>query len=194
MKNLLYQFLMLIMLSIFGLTGCAFTAFTVKNTDGLALAYKDIDRAHSYALELKSMEDKIPEQARSEAKDLYIHAKAEINSYLQKAIINALDCIVDNPKEEYMATQGKAKVDAFENKVKELRGMVIKEGVLQAWKPSSSLAAWSSIPEVIIKTAEGIIRIIRDLNQKTCEEGRKKFVEEIIKNMMKDYDALPKTL
>ena len=163
---------MLIVVSIFGITGCA---FTVKNTDGLALAYKDIDRASSYASALKSMGG-IPEESKNEAKDLYIQAKAEFVSYLQKAITDASDYEVDNPKEEYMAIKATAKVDAFENKVKELR--------------DTSVSIKALPPLIAAGVANIVIETIWDLNQKAREEGRKKFEETVTKYMMKNYEEI----
>lgn len=173
MKKTHFAFLILIVLSIFGLTGCA---FTVKNTDGLALAYKDIDRASSYASELKSM-DGITKLEEEDAADLYRQAKSEINSYLKKAITDASDYTVNNPEEEYLTTtNGTAKVDAFENKVKELcriRSMY----VVSAWTPA-----------VVVDV---IIDIIWEINQKAREEGRKRFEETVTKYMMKSYEEIP---
>ena len=169
MKKTRFVFRILIVVSIFGLTSCA---FTVKNTDGLALAYKDIDRASSYASELKSMGG-INKTDEDKAADLYREAKSEINSYLQKAITDASDYEVNNPKEEYITTKCIVKVDAFENKVKELRS--IRTFVVPAWIP-------------IVETA---IKAIWDLNQTAREEGRKKFEETVTKYMMKPYEEIP---
>lgn len=164
-------FLLLIMFSISGLTGCA---FTVKNTDGLNLAYKDIDLASSYASELKSMKN-VLENRRATVVDLYREAKSELNGYLQKAITDASDYEVNNPKEEYLATQGTARVHAFEKEVKKLRRVHLKTMSAPAWTP----------------VAEAAIRTIWDLNQKAREEGRKRFEETVIKYMMKNYEEIP---
>jgi len=171
MKKTHFAFLILIVVSIFGLTGCA---FTVKNTNGLALAYKDIDRAASYASELKSMGG-ITKLEEEDAADLYRQAKSEINGYLKKAITDASDYTVNNPEEEYLTTtNGTAKVDAFENKVKELRRIHIM----------SAVPAWIPVFEVVLKA-------IWDINQKAREEGRKIFEETVTKYMMKSYEEIP---
>ena len=166
----LYTQLILI-LSTIGLTGCI-TAFTVKNTEGLHLAYRDIDRASSYASKLISMRG-IPPKSLEEAADLYRQAKSELNSYLQNAITAASDYDVNNPKEEYLATQCTPSVDAFEKKVKELRG----------FRPMSA-SAW-------IPIAEAVINKIWELNQKAREGGRKSFEETVTKYMMKNFEEIP---
>ena len=173
MKKTSFVFLILIVVSILGMTGCA---FTVKNTDGLELAYKDIDRASSYASELKSMGG-IPKREEDEAADLYRKAKSEINSYLKKAITDASDYTVNNPEEEYLTTKGTAKVDAFEKKVKELRR--IRISVVPPLMPISGTAI------------EAIIEAIWKINQKAREEGRKRFEETVTKYMMKSYEEIP---
>ena len=169
MKKTSFAFLILIVVSNFGLTGCA---FTVKNTDGLALAYKDIDLASSYASELKSMGG-ITKLEEDHAADLYRQAKSEINSYLRKVITDASDYEVNNPKEGYLTTKCTAKVDAFENKVKELRP--IRMFITPVWIP----------------IVDAAIKAVWDLNQKAREEGRKKFEETVTKYMMKPYEEIP---
>lgn len=171
MKKTHFAFLILIVVSIFGLTGC----FTVKNIDGLALAYKDIDRASEDASKLKSMSG-ITKQEEEDAAYLYRQAKLEINGYLQKAITAASDYTVNNPEEEYLATKGTAKVDAFENKVKELRRIRIMS-VVPVWTPVAVVGV--------------IIDIIWEINQKAREEGRKRFEETVTKYMMKSYEEIP---
>lgn len=168
MKRTCFTFRILIAASTFSLTSCA---FTVKNTDGLKLAYEDIDRASSYASELKSM-SAISKPDEDKAADLYREAKSEINSYLQKAITDASDYEVNNPAEEYLTTKGTVKVDAFENKVKELR-------------PLRVLAA-----PVWVPIFEAAIIAIWDLNQKAREEGRKRFEETVTKYMMKRCEEI----
>ncbi len=176
MKKTHFAFLILVVVSIFGLTGCA---FTVKNTDGLALAYKDIDRASSSASELKSM-DGITKPEDDDAADLYRQAKSEINSYLQKAITDASDYEVNNPKEEYLNTMGTAKVDAFENKVKELRLRHISKSVLTV----AVVSSWAPIFEAAIEA-------IWEIHQKAREEGRKTFEQTLTKYMMNSYEEIP---
>ena len=114
------------------------------------------------------------------ATDLYREAKSEINSYLQKAITDASDYEVNNTKEEYLTTKSSEKVDAFENKVKELRSHTIYKSV-----PTVAIVSpWVPIVEVAIKA-------IWEINQKAREEGRNKLKQTVVKYMMKNYEEIP---
>lgn len=149
------------------LTGC----FSIKNTDGLALAYEDIDRASSKASELKTLAN-ISDLQRNQAADLYREAKASINSYLQKSITDAADYTVDQPAESYTATGASAKVNAFVKRVGDLRG-VAPDSVI--WVPLAAAA----INEIV------------KLHNQAQEAAYKRFVDTVNKYMMKNYEEIP---
>jgi hypothetical protein len=157
------------------LTGCS---FKLKNTEGLYLAYKDIDRAADYASELKAMKD-IPQEDFFGAKDKYIEAKNVLNAYLMKTITDAADSEVNNTKEEYLATGGSGKVDAFEKKVKLLRP-IEKKGVAAA-----------AIVSTVIPVAEAAIKAIMEANQKAKDKGLEVFTKSVEKYKMKPFEEIP---
>jgi hypothetical protein len=158
------------------LTGCK---FTLKNTEGLHLAFKDIDRAADYASELKAREKDIPQKDFFKAKDKYIEAKNVLNGYLMKTITDAADYEVNNTKEEYLATGGTAKVDAFEKEVKLLRPMEQK-GV-------AAVAIISAVKPV----AEAAIKAIMEANQKAKDRGLDAFTKSVEKYKMKTFEEIP---
>lgn len=153
------------------LSGCS--TFTVKNTDGLQLAYEDIDRASSYASRLKSA-PQVPADERNEAVGLYIDTKGKINSYLEKAITDAADYEVNNPREEYLASGAREKEQLFEKKVTEATGRQMRLAP-DAWSP----------------VAGAVINAIWDLNQKNREAARQKFEDTVKKYEMKNYEEIP---
>jgi len=150
----------------------------VKNTEGLQLAYQDIDRASDYASELKAMKD-IPQVDFFRAKDSYIEAKNVLNAYLMKAIADASDYEVNNPKEEYPTTGGPAKVDAFEREVKLLRPME-KKSVAAA----VIVSAW-------IPVAAEAMKVIMEANEKAKDKGLNMFTTSIEKYKMKTFEEIP---
>ncbi len=152
------------------LTGCS--QFQVKNTEGLRLAYEDIDRASSKGVELKSLKN-ITEPQRQEAADLYREAKAALNGYLQQAITDASGYIVDKSAESYVSTKAADKVASFQKKVSELRGHAI-----------ASVGEW--IPVAFQVIAE--IKKLHDQEQKAAYERFEKTVKAY---MMKNYEELP---
>lgn len=163
-----------VILSVFMLTGCA--QFQVKNTDGLRLAYEDIDRASSKGAELKSLQN-VTEQQRQGAADLYREAKATLNSYLQQAITDAASYTVDKNAESYASTKASEKVSSFQSKVNELRASARGE--------TKAFAG-----EWIAPVAERVITKIKELhdqNQKAAYERFEKIVKE---HMMKNFEEL----
>lgn len=174
MKTLLY--LSLLVSAVF-LTGCS--TFQVKNTEGLRLAYEDIDRSTSKAVELRKLKN-ITDQQRNEASDLYRDAKSSINSYLQQAITDAADYVVDNPVDGYLATQSTEKVSVFRKKVNELRG----SAPAPVDKSVALVIPW--IPPAVTVITE--IKKLHDQSQKAAYERFEKTVKE---SLMKNYEELP---
>lgn len=152
------------------LTGC--TSFKVKNTEGLRLAYEDIEQASSKGVELKSMKY-INDRQRQEAADLYRDAKAALNSYLQQAITDASSYTVDKPAETYAACGADKKVALFRAKVNDLRG-----------RTPAAAAVWIPIAVEVITE----IKKLHDQEQKAAYE---RFEQTVKKYMMKDFDELP---
>jgi hypothetical protein len=159
------------------LTGCG--GFKVKNTEGLYLAYKDIDRASSYASELTAMKD-IPKKNFFDAKDKYTQATNVLNGYLMKAITDAADYEVNNTKEEYLATGGTAKVDAFEKEVRLLRPMKQK-----------GAAAVAAIIPIVVPVAEAAMKAITEADQKAKDKGLDVFTKSVEKYKMKPFEEIP---
>ena len=175
MKTLLY--LSLLVSAVF-LTGCS--TFQVKNTEGLRLAYEDIDSSTSKAVELRKLKN-ITDRQRNEASDLYRDAKSSINSYLQQAITDAADYVVDNPVDSYLATQSVEKVSVFRKKVNELR-----ETAPSPVDKSVELAIPWAVPLAVTVITE--ITKLHDQSQKAAYERFKKTVKE---SLMKNYEELP---
>ena len=162
--------IVVVMLSIGVLSGC--TKFQVKNTDGLGLAYADIDLASSKGSQLRAMSN-VNEPQRQQAADLYREAKAVINSYLQQSITDASGYTVDKNAQSYATTKGSEKLAAFQKKVGELQGTT-----------TASVGEW--IPLAALAIAE--IRKLHDQDQKA---GYERFVATVNKYMMKNYEELP---
>jgi hypothetical protein len=152
--------------------------FAVKNKEGLYLCFKDIDRASDYASELKAMKD-IPQKDFFAAKDKYIEAKNVLNGYLMKVITDAASYRVNNTKEEYLATGGTAKVDAFERKVKLLRPIKTKALPVVAFVSAC------------LPIAEKAMEAIMKANQQAKDKGLDAFTNAVEKYKMKSFEEIP---
>lgn len=150
--------------------GCK--SFQIKNTEGLGLAYEDVDRASSKAVQLKSLEN-VSEEQRQEAVELYRDIKAVINGYLKKAITDASSYTVDQNVESYKSTGATEKVLAFQEKVNELRSPINMTSV--DWVP------------IAIEAIEMIVKL-HDQDQKAAYE---RFVDTVERYKMKNYEELP---
>jgi len=157
------------------LAGCS--TFNVKETEGLRLAYVDIDRASSKGVELKRLQN-ISLQQRQEAIDLYQEAKASLNGYLQKAITDAADYTVDNTADSYSQAGCNGKVTVFTEKVNQLRqantfqyAALIK---IEDWKP----------------TAVSVITKIKELHDQDQKAAYDRFEKTVKGYFMKNYEEL----
>ena len=177
MRPKLLSIISIIIFSIVIIPGCS---FKIINTDGMQLAFQDIDRASDYASELKAMKD-IPQTDFYRAKDSYIAAKNVLNGYLAKAITDASDYEVNNTKEEYLATGATAKVDAFEKEVKSLR----PTPKLGFGLPSAAVIS-PSMP-----VAKEAIKAIMEANEKTKDKGLNLYTTSVEKYKMKSFEDIP---
>ena len=157
------------------ITGCS--TFMVKDTEGLRLAYEDIDLASSKGVELKGLQY-IPVQQRQEAIDLYREAKASLNGYLQKAITDAAGYTVENTANSYTQARCKEKVTVFNNKVNQLREANIFKNValkpVEDWKP----------------TAVFVITEIKKLHEQEQKAAYDRFEKTVKGYFMKNYEEL----
>lgn len=161
---------MVALLSVLFVSGCA---FKVKNTEGLRLAYEDIDRASSKAVQLKSLVD-IDESKRREAADMYREAKAGANSYLNQVITDAADYKVEEPAARYRKLDVGEKVSAFRQEVDSLA----------ANASSEKAAEW-------IPIAAEVLGKIKDLHDEEQEAAYKRFVDTVTQYKMMHYEELP---
>lgn len=193
------------------LGGC--TTFQIKNTDGLMLAYEDIDRASSKGIELKML-SKISEEQRQKAADLYREAKHSVNAYLQSAIIDAADYKVDKNSDSYKATGIHEKVVEFQNKVNELRqpriASISQEGSIVSLVGSTKQAVGSGsegtgnkavaeiLSEVVLSAAPTWVPLAKDaieeivnLRKEEQKAAYERFGKIVNQYMMKDFEVLP---
>lgn len=164
-------FMMSSLLSALLLTGC--TNFQVKNTDGLRLAYEDVERASSKGSQLRALTN-VTDAQRQEAANLYRDAKAVINAYFQQSITDASAYVVNENAESYKATKGSEKVAAFQKSVNVLQGTTTKE-----WFPVATSVVTSIIEEII------------NLNDQEQKAAYDRFVATVNKYMMKNFEELP---
>jgi len=182
MKILTYVLLIKIILP---LTGCV---FQVQNTEGLRLAYEDIDLATSKGIELKALEN-VDAPQKKEAVDLYRDVKATINSYLQQAITDAADYIVNNPEESYIATKASEKVLSFQSMVDSLSQKFPRnQAMLDELKAKYSTTDFPifGVSDLAITAINAILEL-HNRNQKAAYE---RFKETVTKYMMKNYSEL----
>jgi len=166
MKVLIYLLVAITLL----LTGCT---FQVKNTDGLRLAYEDIDLATSKGLELKALKN-VDKQLRQQAIGMYQDAKATINGYLKQAITDAAGYTVDKPAESYIATKAHEKVSSFQAKVDKLS---VKFRI-------------QAFPGVMEGVAVIVIKAILEQHDQNQKAAYGRFKETVEKYMMKNYVEL----
>ena len=149
------------------LTGC----FSVKSTEGLRMAYENVDLAHSKAVELKTLKN-VTDAQKQEAADLYRTAKSKVNGYLQESITRAASYTVNEPAESYEKTKASESVNNFERKVNQLRGRA----------PASAAAI---LPIVTIAIEE-----IVKLNGEAQKAAYDRFTQTVNKYMMKNYEEV----
>jgi len=152
------------------LGGCS---FNVVDTEGLRLAYEDIDRASSKGVELKGLGE-IPDDQRREAVDLYREAKASVNGYLQQTITDAADYEVNSPAASYTQTGSGEKVAAFVDQVDDLRS---------GKAAPKSAAVW-------IPIAVSVVTEIQKLNDQNQRAAYERFERTVKEHMMKSYEDL----
>ena len=182
MKITIYILLAIIILPF---TGCS---FQVKNTEGLRLAYQDIDLATSKGIELKTLEN-VDAKQRKEAENLYREIKAEINSYLQQAITDAADYTVNNPKESYIAIDANEKVLSFKSMVDRLGTRFPRNQAML----NQFHAKYSTKDFPIFGASDlaiTVINTILELHNQNQKAAYERFKETVNKYMMKDYTEL----
>jgi len=169
-------FILLPLLILLG--GCS--SFRVINTDGLRLAYEDVDRATSKAVELRSLSG-VAKNKEAEAVDAYREAKASINSYLQQAITDAADGKVDNPARSYTETSSPGKIAVFVGKVDEVKA-VGQESALDTGQESA--LDWAPLAVTLISE-------IKSLNDEERTAAYERFKATVSSHMMPNFEALP---
>jgi outer membrane murein-binding lipoprotein Lpp len=179
MKTKNFIIITALLLSTLIFAGCG---FKINNTDGLQLAYEDIDSTSSYASELKAMKDvtkHISQGKFNAARDKFNTAKTKLNGYLQNAITNASDYKVDNPKEEYLKSEAPVAVAAFKEEVQSLRP-----------RRNKGVPIATIIP-IIIPIAEKAIDAIMKADQMAKDKGLEAFKTSVEKYMMKNLEEIP---
>lgn len=154
---------------VLSLTGC----FSIKNTEGLRIAYEDVDLAQSKASELKALKN-VTEAQRQEAADMYRNAKSKVNAYLQGTITRAASYTVDEPANKYTETKASESVTEFKEKVNQLRG------------PERKFKEMAMVIGIAVIVIEEIVK----LNNEVQKAAYDRFTQTVTKYMMKNYEDI----